>query len=61
MCGDYRFINKWIWFDKYAMPKEIFAIAPQAKVFNILDLWFRYHHLPFCESDKVNIAFWGID
>ncbi len=44
MCEDYRPINKWKKFDKYTMPllEKIFDYIGQAKVFNILDSWFRY-------------------
>jgi hypothetical protein len=45
MCEDYRPINKWKKFNKYTMPllEEIFDSIGQAKVFNTLDLQFRYH------------------
>jgi hypothetical protein len=48
---------------KNAMPllEEIFYSIGQTKVFNALDLRFRYHQLPFCENDKVKIVLWGID
>jgi hypothetical protein len=41
--------------------EEIFDSIGHTKVFNTLDLQSRYHQLPFCESDKVKIALWGID
>jgi hypothetical protein len=48
---------------KHAMPllEEIFDSIGHTNVFNILDLQSGYHPLPFCESDKVKIALWGID
>ncbi len=52
MCEDYRPINKWNFFDKYTMPllEEIFDYIGEAKVFKILDLWFRYHKLLWSEG-----------
>jgi len=40
MCGDYRLVNKWICFDKYAMPllDKIFNALGQVKFFSALDL-----------------------
>ncbi len=45
MCEDYRPINKWKKIKKYTMPllEKVFDYIGQAKVFNILDLWFIYH------------------
>jgi hypothetical protein len=45
MCGDYRPINRWTKFDKYAMPtpEEIFDVVGHAKVFNTLNLRVGYH------------------
>jgi hypothetical protein len=43
--GDYKPMNKWTWFDKYAMslPKNIFDAIGQAKMFSTLDPWYGYH------------------
>ncbi len=46
MCGDYKKpINKPTRIDKYAMPlfKKILCSIGQAKLFNTLDLLFKYH------------------
>jgi hypothetical protein len=40
---------------------EIFDVIGQAKAFNILDLWFNYHQLSFCEGDKVKTTYWNIN
>ncbi len=57
------FNERWTYLDKYVMPlsKEIFDALWQAKVFNILNLWFSYHKLRVKEGDKVKMVFWGID
>jgi hypothetical protein len=63
MCGDYHLVNKWTHLEKYAMPlsKEIFDALQHAKVFITLNLSSNYHQLPLRESDKVMMAFWGIN
>jgi hypothetical protein len=40
ICGDYRLMNMWMCFDKYAMPllEKIFNAFGQAKFFSTLDL-----------------------
>jgi hypothetical protein len=44
MCEKYGHINKWTQFDKYVMPlpKETFGYIGQPKVFNTLDLRYRF-------------------
>ncbi len=43
------------------LSEEIFDALSKAKVFNTLELRFRYHELPLKESDKVKTTFWGIN
>jgi hypothetical protein len=53
----------WSSFNQYALPlidKNDNAIG-QSKVFHILNLWSKYHWLPLCEGDEVQITFWGLD
>jgi hypothetical protein len=63
MCGDYRRINKFTKFDRYAMPtpEENSEAIGHAKVFNNLDLCSGYHQIGLREEDKEKTAFWGID
>jgi hypothetical protein len=63
MCGDYRRINKFTKFDRYAMPtpKENFEAIGHVKVFSTLDLCSGYHQIGLREEDKEKTAFWGID
>jgi hypothetical protein len=41
------------------MSENIFDTLKQAKVFNILDIWYGYHLLPLREGDKVKTTIWG--
>ena len=63
MCKDYRRINKFTKFDRYAMPipEKNFEAIGHAKVFSILDLHSGYHQIELREEDKEKTAFWGID
>jgi hypothetical protein len=63
MCGDYRRINKFTKFDRYAIPtpKENFEAIGHAKVFSTLDLCSGYHQIGLREDDKEKTAFWGIN
>jgi hypothetical protein len=60
---NYKLVNKWIFCEKYAMPllREILDVIGQVTTFNILDLWFSYHQLSFCEGDEVKTTYWNIN
>jgi hypothetical protein len=63
MCGDYRKINKFTKFDRYAMPtlEENFEAIRHVKVFSTLNLRSGYHQIGLKEENKEKMAFWDID
>jgi hypothetical protein len=63
MCGDYKKINMFIKFDRYAMPtlEENFEAIRHAKVFSILDLRSGYYQIGLREENKEKMVFWSID
>lgn len=42
-----------IWHISHSKLQDIFGYANQAKVFNVLNIWYSYHHLPFHEGRKI--------
>jgi hypothetical protein len=42
-----------IWHILHSKLWDIFGYVNQAKVFNVLNIWYSYHHLPFHKGKKI--------